>query len=289
MSDQRRLSRGRTPSLEQCEARVVPASVVPGSFAAGRAALLAALASRQRAVFNPSSFAMRGINLQTAGMMQRNLFSQRLSAPARLAITPAASNVSGVTPNNLNSTLASRLALRLQPSLAMRPSSAATSTTTTTTGPNVSQDVNGNVVGQPNSTVNPQQPIPNNVGDLKHGELAKAGQNLAQAYLDYQTFLQHGGSGSFATSADNTQSKLIEFVGNSVGVDVKGTGDPTAFQTALRNAGVQIQHFNSGMMIAEGLVPVASLPTVASLTQTASVSPVFRPQLSSGLGGPLLS
>src|SRR5689334_11843105 len=59
------------------------------------------------------------------------------------------------------------------------------------------------------------------VFDFKNGPMANLGQDLGTVYREYYQFSQGGGQGQFTSSKSN----VIMFRGNSVGVQVSGTGD----------------------------------------------------------------
>src|SRR5579864_8806180 len=88
--------------------------------------------------------------------------------------------------------------------------------------------------------------------DVKNGPLARGGQNTVQVYLDYQKYLRDGAVGTFAASHDNTESKLIRFQGNNIGIDISGFGDFSTFATAMRNVGMNITASDSKHEIVEG-------------------------------------
>ena len=84
-----------------------------------------------------------------------------------------------------------------------------------------------------------------------------------------------GGSGTFTSS----KSPEIYIVGTSVQVDVRGTGDFAAFEAALTGLGMQISATDAGIETVEGLLPIGELLNVSQLSQTVSISPVYKPML----------
>ncbi|WP_406696071.1 S8 family serine peptidase [Singulisphaera sp. Ch08] len=112
-----------------------------------------------------------------------------------------------------------------------------------------------------------------NVSDVKNGPLANAGADLIKVY---QSFQNAGGNGGQVAAA----YPGIMITGNSVGVDIKGTGNFNNFVTTLQNVGMQVTATDSTRSIVEGLLPISALLTVSTSTQTVGVSPIYRPKTS---------
>jgi hypothetical protein len=112
-------------------------------------------------------------------------------------------------------------------------------------------------------------------GDIQNGPLAKAGQDLITIYQEYVQYENNGGTGAFVSS----MSGVIVIKGTNVGVDLhwNGTGDFNGYVTSLQNLGMQIQATDPTSGIVEGMLPIAQLPTVAGLSQTKSLSPMYIP------------
>jgi hypothetical protein len=108
------------------------------------------------------------------------------------------------------------------------------------------------------------------MGDVKNGPMAKAGPDLIAIY---QAF---GPSGSGNLPAGGATSILR--VGNSVGVDIRASGDVNALTATLTGLGMQIQSTDPNTHIIEGLLPIAQLPSVAQLSQVTSMMPIYAPQ-----------
>jgi len=110
------------------------------------------------------------------------------------------------------------------------------------------------------------------VGDVKHGPLAKAGQDLIRLYQDFQQFK---GEGTFRS----THAPNIQVVGNSVRVDIRGSGSVNGLASALADLGMQVQHTDARTHTVEGLLPINQLPNAAQLSQVTTISPVYAMKL----------
>jgi len=108
------------------------------------------------------------------------------------------------------------------------------------------------------------------IGDIKNGPLAKAGQGLIALYQDFQQF---SGSGTF-TSA---HSPNIQTVGTSVRLDIRGPGDVSALSASLQTLGMQVTATDANTHTVEGLLPIAKLPDAAQLSGVTTISPVYKP------------
>jgi hypothetical protein len=76
-------------------------------------------------------------------------------------------------------------------------------------------------------------------------------------------------------------ANLVVIQGSNVGIQVHD-GNPSDFSTLvteLQIAGMQITASSATYGLVEGMLPIASLPTIAGLPQAASVMPMFQPLL----------
>jgi len=119
----------------------------------------------------------------------------------------------------------------------------------------------------------PWFPSSSDIADVKNGPMANAGVELIKVYQAYQNF---GGDGSRVAQA----FPQIRITGNSVGVDVKGTGDFNQFLSSLQTAGMQVTATDPSRSIAEGLLPISALLTVSTSTQTVGLAPIGTPTTS---------
>jgi len=111
------------------------------------------------------------------------------------------------------------------------------------------------------------------VGNIKTGPLAKAGQNLATLYQD---FTAQGGSASFTSS----ESALLEIQGTKVKIDAHAAGgDFNGYVSMLSSLGMQVESTDASSGTVEGFIPIAQLPSAAQNAQTLSLSPSFQPNL----------
>jgi hypothetical protein len=118
-----------------------------------------------------------------------------------------------------------------------------------------------------------QPPATTDIGDVKNGPLAKAGQSLIGVYQDYQQYVEAGGNGPFASPLG--ASVLID--GTNVGVVIRGD-DWTTLQTTLAELGMQIRATDPNTKSVEGLLPITQLPTVAQLALVSSLGPITKPR-----------
>lgn len=126
----------------------------------------------------------------------------------------------------------------------------------------------GTVTLLPSSSTNVTSAASNgDIGDVKNGPLAKAGQDLIKLYQD---FLQFNGGTFRSTHAPN-----IQVVGTSVRVDIRGPGNVNSLASALANLGMQVQATDARTHTVEGLLPIAKLPDAAQLPQVTTISPVY--------------
>ena len=104
---------------------------------------------------------------------------------------------------------------------------------------------------------------------------ANVDQNLNQIY---QEFLSSGSSSSFTSS----EATIIFIDGSNVGINAhgNGTGDFTAFVSALTGLGMQVQASDANSETVSGMIPISALPSAATLSQTFSISPMYKPILS---------
>ena len=116
-------------------------------------------------------------------------------------------------------------------------------------------------------------PTTQNPYDVQNGPLANLGKDLISVYQEFATYSQNGGNGPFKSS------RASEFLisGTSIGVDVRGFGDFTAFQKSLTTLGMKVTATNAKINIVEGSIPIAALPQLASLSQVIGANPIYRP------------
>jgi hypothetical protein len=107
------------------------------------------------------------------------------------------------------------------------------------------------------------------VGDIQNGPLAKAGQQLIALY---QQFQQNG-------SVTPAQARLLMISGSSVGVDIRVSGDVNTASTQLTGMGMKVSAVDPSTHTVEGLLPINQLLNVAQLSNTVSITPIFRPML----------
>jgi len=123
----------------------------------------------------------------------------------------------------------------------------------------------------------PHPSVSNPTPNAAHTLPANAGQILNTIYQEYQAYLANGGSGSFKSS----ESFMIVISGNNVGINAhgNGSGNFSAYVTALKDLGMQVQASDAKTETVVGLIPINELPDAANLPQTLSLSPLYKPIL----------
>ncbi len=117
------------------------------------------------------------------------------------------------------------------------------------------------------------KPTDNNLADWQNGPMANEGQDLVNIYQEYQQYTTNPGGGAFQSK----YADLIEFQGNSVGVDVNTWGNFTTAETSLVNLGMQVFGSDPKYGIISGWMPINELPTLARMPQVISAAPLFKP------------
>jgi hypothetical protein len=229
-----------TPELETMDTRVVPSVVGLGHGFQARAALA------QHALRNVGS--TPAFRFPLSG-------NTRLNTPTLQStnITPFGRQV--VFPASFGSATSSSRAAMLK--LATPPSQPARSVVVPSSSAQISAA--------------PQASASTDIGDVKNGPLAKAGQDLIAVY---QAF---GPSGTGHLTSSGGAS--VEVVGSSVGVQVRTSGDVNALVATLTGMGMQVQGTDPNTHIVAGLLPIAQLPNLAQLSQVTSIIPITIPRL----------
>jgi hypothetical protein len=112
------------------------------------------------------------------------------------------------------------------------------------------------------SPSSPSLPLPANASTL-----------LDTVYQEFQ-------NGDLPTTNEPGQ---LEFQGNNVGIQIHSS-DPTDFASMVANAenlGLQVTIMSDSFDIVVGFLPIATLPAIAQLSGSPSITPVLNPQLNS--------
>lgn len=120
-----------------------------------------------------------------------------------------------------------------------------------------------------------RSPIPG-IEDVKHGPLAKAGQELIKLYQEFFDATERASNEKDGVVQD--KRSLMQIVGDSVRVDIRGTGGAAALARTLGKLGMQVQSTNALTGTVEGLLPISQLENVAKLSQVISISAVHVPK-----------
>ena len=126
-----------------------------------------------------------------------------------------------------------------------------------------------------NPTV-PWHPTSGNLADAQNGPMANLGGDLVQIYQDYLNYEKGGAVGSFTTP----ESKRIEVVGTTVGIDIRGTGSLQTFEQALVGLGMKVTATSAKQNLVEGGIPIGALPAAAAEAQTIGGMAIYRPTYS---------
>ena len=146
--------------------------------------------------------------------------------------------------------------------------------------PNLESLENRRLLTGPGDGVRLWQPTSADIGDIKNGPLANAGDKLIQVYQNYQKYTDAGFSGSFATSKYNTATD-IRMAGDYVAIGTYGIGDLPTYANRLRSLGMIIAGADLPSGLVEGIVPIAQLPALAGLSTTAGLRPQNPPRTNS--------
>jgi len=179
------------------------------------------------------------------------------TSTTRLVLQSASPHVATTTASTSNSTTAAATAAT---TASPAPTSAASPTVTPAVVPSTSTNTTGTGTGT-------------DIGDIKNGPLAKAGQDLATLYKD---FTSQGSSATFTSS----ETALVVVQGTKVKIDAHSAiGDVNAYAATLTGLGMQVESIDATSGTVEGFLPIAQLPSAAQNAQTLSLSPVYHPTL----------
>jgi hypothetical protein len=91
----------------------------------------------------------------------------------------------------------------------------------------------------------------------------------------YTQFESSGGSGTFSPTGVNG----LVISGTNVGINfhTSDSADFNTLLTQLQSDGLQVTSDSATYGIIDGMLPIAQLPTVAQLSSSASVTPMFQP------------
>jgi hypothetical protein len=101
--------------------------------------------------------------------------------------------------------------------------------------------------------------------EVKNGPLAKAGPQLASLY----------GSFSQTGQVDPAFASIMRIQGDTVGVSVRGLGDPSALAGSLADQGLVASGSTTAGQIAyvEGFIPISRLPELAARADVVGIDP----------------
>lgn len=106
---------------------------------------------------------------------------------------------------------------------------------------------------------------------------SNVGEQLQSLFVQYETFVNAGGKGTFTPTG---VSNLV-ISGTNVGVNIHTT-DIVHFGkllTQLEGAGLHVTASSIGYGIIDGMLPIGQLPTVVAIAPTSSITPLFKPLL----------
>lgn len=134
------------------------------------------------------------------------------------------------------------------------------------------QSGGGGATSSPTNTQNPGGGTTNNEKSLPQN----VDSNLDKIYQDYQNYVSNGSSGTFTTS----ESAIVFVSGTDVGINAHGNGSGSfdAYLAALKGLGMQVQASDSNHETVSGMIPISALPNAATLSQTFSLSPMYKPK-----------
>ena len=126
-------------------------------------------------------------------------------------------------------------------------------------------------------------PTSTNLHDIQNGPLAKAGGNLADLYLNYRSAQRAGTLTAFekqiATETASPYGSPIDAVGNTVGVEVVGSGKFSAFEQQMESLGLSVQAITPSDNAIAGFIPITLLSQLAQSSDVLHVTPLDAPSL----------
>jgi hypothetical protein len=134
---------------------------------------------------------------------------------------------------------------------------------------------------RPSMTVTAQGPISEAIKQNAETQTPlppNADQALSTIYQQYEAYVAGGSDGSFTSS----ESTLIYINGTNVGIDAhsNGSGSFSTYVSSLTSLGMQVQASDARTGTVVGFIPISALPNAATLPQTLSLTPMYRPHLS---------
>jgi uncharacterized repeat protein (TIGR01451 family) len=133
-------------------------------------------------------------------------------------------------------------------------------------------------------------PSSTNLADPVNGPLAKGGPALVDLYQQYLTTQQPGATTPLATVV--SKYTALQFSGDSVALELVSSGsvDFATFVSDLEALGAQPTTISDAYNAVDAYVPIASLGSIAELSEVAAMSPSIRPTThiayDPGVGGP---
>jgi hypothetical protein len=149
---------------------------------------------------------------------------------------------------------------------ALTTDSASISTSTVPTSATITTNA---YPGNPTPVATPVATTPNN-------PIPKANDVLNEVYREYQSYLSSGGApSSFTTS----EASRIYIQGNLVGANISVVGDLATYEAQLTALGFQVTAVSTSTHSITGYLPIDQIPTVAQITETIGIAPIYKPIL----------
>jgi len=261
--------------LEMLDDRIVPSAIGPGptSHAAlvGHASAHNAIHARVHHAPRPHHHAHAHVRVHVHAAPQVSMGVANSAAVGGQSSVAAPASLSAPTPVAMSTTpmaMSTGGGRAILPPVSTPAATAATATATAAT--TVATHAATPAV---TSAATPTTTI-TDIGDIKHGPLAKAGQDL---FTIYQEFVNQGSSATFTSS----KAGMIRFQGTSVGIDAHWAGGNfLSYVTALTDLGMKVQTQDPISGTVEGYIPISQLPAAAQNAQTLALSPLYIPQRS---------
>jgi hypothetical protein len=262
----RRTQRNVKFNLESLDDRILPSTMHAAVGAGAEAVAAASVAQRhEQHLAQLEAKHAKAVERHELRLARREarFLAHHPNASASATTAPVTVSVFSLShPKSASAAPSTRVAPSFSvPTTTVSPTPTAPTTPVTTTPP---QSENPD----PSTT----QTIPTSPGPLP----ANVSQPLQTIYQEYQSFLETGGD-IFTSS----QANLVVLNGTNVGVQVHfNGGDFNAFIAQLQSEGLQVIAGDATYGEVDGMLPIAQLPTVATLSQTLSITPMYKPMLS---------
>jgi hypothetical protein len=127
----------------------------------------------------------------------------------------------------------------------------------------------------------PFVPTTTSLHNIQQGPLAKAGENLANLYLNYRTAAAAGTTAAFEkTTSAASGAGSVDVVGDTVGVELVAVGNLSAFESSMQALGMSIQSTTPADNAIAGFIPIGMISQIAQSSTVLHMTPLIKPTVS---------